>query len=168
MEKVWPGIAVEENNLTQNISALRKALGERRDEPQYILTVSGLGYRFIASVNETWPAKVKLRETATISYETIGEEGTEADHPNGFAHTSVEPLTQMTPSAPAFEPATTVVGRHWKILLASALAAVIVLAGGYYLLSRRSKHPTTSAAANAQIKSIAILPFKPLSEGTDE
>src|SRR5450755_3372770 len=44
MDKVWPGIAVEENNLTQNISTLRKALGERRDEPQYILTVPGLGY----------------------------------------------------------------------------------------------------------------------------
>ncbi|HEX8888629.1 MAG TPA: winged helix-turn-helix domain-containing protein, partial [Pyrinomonadaceae bacterium] len=36
MDKVWAGLAVEENNLTQNISALRKALGERRDEPQYI------------------------------------------------------------------------------------------------------------------------------------
>src|SRR2546423_11738051 len=54
MDKVWPGIAVEENNLTQNISMLRKALGERRAEPQYILTVSRLGYRFIAAVSEHW------------------------------------------------------------------------------------------------------------------
>src|SRR5438309_767412 len=42
MERVWPGVAVEENNLTQNVSALRKALGERRGEPQYIATVPGL------------------------------------------------------------------------------------------------------------------------------
>ena len=53
MERVWPGVAVEENNLTQNFSALRKALGERREEPQYIATVPGLGYRFIASVSES-------------------------------------------------------------------------------------------------------------------
>lgn len=53
MERVWPGVAVEENNLTQNVSALRKALGERREEPQYIATVPGLGYRFIASVSES-------------------------------------------------------------------------------------------------------------------
>src|ERR1041385_6286057 len=53
MERVWPGVAVEENNLTQNVSALRKALGERRKEPRYIATVPGLGYRFIASVSES-------------------------------------------------------------------------------------------------------------------
>src|SRR5437763_11667492 len=52
IEKVWPGVAVEENNLTQNISALRKALGEKREEPQFILTVPGAGYRFIAEVRE--------------------------------------------------------------------------------------------------------------------
>ena len=43
MDKVWQGTAVEENNLTQNISALRKALGERREEPQYIFTIQGQG-----------------------------------------------------------------------------------------------------------------------------
>jgi DNA-binding winged helix-turn-helix (wHTH) protein/TolB-like protein len=55
MERVWPGVAVEENNLTQNVSALRKALGERREQPQYIATVPGLGYRFIAAVSESRP-----------------------------------------------------------------------------------------------------------------
>src|SRR2546423_8700593 len=50
--RVWPGIAVEENNLTQNISSLRKALGEKREQPQYILTAPGIGYRFIAPVSK--------------------------------------------------------------------------------------------------------------------
>jgi serine/threonine-protein kinase len=45
---VWPGRIVEENNLSQSISALRRALGERTDGPRYILTVPGRGYRFIA------------------------------------------------------------------------------------------------------------------------
>ncbi|HXG67949.1 MAG TPA: transcriptional regulator [Blastocatellia bacterium] len=52
MEAVWPDTAVEENNLTQNISALRKALGERPNEHRYIVTVPGQGYRFVAEVRE--------------------------------------------------------------------------------------------------------------------
>src|SRR5437588_10458969 len=39
IDKVWPGVGVEEYRLTQTISALRKALGEKRDETQYIFTV---------------------------------------------------------------------------------------------------------------------------------
>jgi TolB-like protein/DNA-binding winged helix-turn-helix (wHTH) protein len=41
---VWPDSFVEENNLTQNISALRKALGD----PDYIQTITRRGYRFVA------------------------------------------------------------------------------------------------------------------------
>lgn len=52
MQTVWPDAAVEENNLTQNISALRKAFGEQRDEHRYIVTVPGYGYRFVAPVSE--------------------------------------------------------------------------------------------------------------------
>lgn len=169
MERVWPGIAVEENNLTQNISALRKALGERRDEPQYILTVSGQGYRFIASVSETWPDEVELRQASTVQHVPIVEAETHAEQPNGFAHTSIEPLAPMTPSVPAVEPAATGGARRWKVLIASALIAVIVLAGGYYLLSRRDKQSAATAPANSQIKSLAILPFKSLNtEQADE
>jgi len=52
MKFVWPDTFVEEGNLTQNISMLRKLLGERPDEPQYIETVPRRGYRFVASVKE--------------------------------------------------------------------------------------------------------------------
>jgi DNA-binding winged helix-turn-helix (wHTH) protein/TolB-like protein/tetratricopeptide (TPR) repeat protein len=84
MERVWPGVAVEENNLTQNISALRKALGERRGEPQYIATVPGLGYRFIASVEETWPADEESKPVAQAENISTAENG--AAQQNGFAH----------------------------------------------------------------------------------
>ena len=50
MRAVWPDTAVEENNLNQNISTLRRALGENRGENRYIATVPGQGYRFIAPV----------------------------------------------------------------------------------------------------------------------
>jgi DNA-binding winged helix-turn-helix (wHTH) protein len=42
-----PDRVVEENNVHQKISALRKALGEKRGENKYIQTIEG-GYRFVA------------------------------------------------------------------------------------------------------------------------
>lgn len=50
MRLVWPGLVVEDNNLDQQISLLRQALGERRGEHRYIATVPGRGYRFAAAV----------------------------------------------------------------------------------------------------------------------
>jgi len=52
MQKVWNDVAVEENNLTQNISALRKILGDNLDGPKFIETIPKRGYRFIAPVKE--------------------------------------------------------------------------------------------------------------------
>jgi DNA-binding winged helix-turn-helix (wHTH) protein/pimeloyl-ACP methyl ester carboxylesterase len=53
MEKVWPDSFVEENNLAQNISALRKALDEEGSGQKYIETVPKRGYRFVADVRES-------------------------------------------------------------------------------------------------------------------
>lgn len=47
MEKVWPGLAVEENNIEVHISALRKALGEERSRPIYLFTLPGRGYQLV-------------------------------------------------------------------------------------------------------------------------
>src|ERR1700720_1643538 len=47
LSRVWPDTVVEENNLVVQISTLRKALGENRD---FIRTVSGRGYRFVAEI----------------------------------------------------------------------------------------------------------------------
>lgn len=54
MKRVWPDTFVEEGNLTQNISLLRKALGEGHNGHQYIETIARRGYRFIAPVSEAW------------------------------------------------------------------------------------------------------------------
>jgi TolB-like protein/DNA-binding winged helix-turn-helix (wHTH) protein/Tfp pilus assembly protein PilF len=48
---IWPDTAVEENNLTQNISLLRRVLGEGRGERRFIVTVPGRGYQFVAPVH---------------------------------------------------------------------------------------------------------------------
>jgi len=50
--KLWPDATVEEDNLTHNISALRKALGDDRNSARFIETVPRLGYRFVAEVHE--------------------------------------------------------------------------------------------------------------------
>ena len=46
MERVWPGLSVEENNIQVHISALRKALDEG-DGQVHLLTVQGRGYRLL-------------------------------------------------------------------------------------------------------------------------
>ncbi|HET7114767.1 MAG TPA: transcriptional regulator, partial [Pyrinomonadaceae bacterium] len=52
LNKVWAGTAVEENNLNQSITALRKSLGDSREKSEYIATIPGVGYRFVAEVRE--------------------------------------------------------------------------------------------------------------------
>ncbi len=48
--RAWPHTFVDEGNLKVNIAALRKALGESAGAGQYIATVTGRGYRFVAPV----------------------------------------------------------------------------------------------------------------------
>ncbi len=52
LRAIWPELVVEENNLTQNISTLRQALGEAPSENKYIATVARRGYKFVAAVAE--------------------------------------------------------------------------------------------------------------------
>jgi Tol biopolymer transport system component/DNA-binding winged helix-turn-helix (wHTH) protein len=59
LERVWGRIVVEEGGLARNISVLRKALGEKPDEHQYLVTVPGQGYRFVADVRETTGAALE-------------------------------------------------------------------------------------------------------------
>jgi DNA-binding winged helix-turn-helix (wHTH) protein len=56
MKAVWPDTFVEEGNLTQNISTLRKVLGENPGEHTYIETVPKQGYRFIG----TTPGQIEI------------------------------------------------------------------------------------------------------------
>jgi DNA-binding winged helix-turn-helix (wHTH) protein/Tfp pilus assembly protein PilF len=51
MEEVWPDNVVEEANLAQHIFTLRRVLGDSADEPRFIETVPGRGYRFIAAID---------------------------------------------------------------------------------------------------------------------
>ena len=53
MRAIWPDTVVEENNLNQNISILRRVLGDGRSQHRYIATVPGHGYQFVAEVKSS-------------------------------------------------------------------------------------------------------------------
>jgi DNA-binding winged helix-turn-helix (wHTH) protein/tetratricopeptide (TPR) repeat protein len=50
LDQVWPGVCVEECNLSQHVAALRRILGDDVHHPAYIETVPRRGYRFVAPV----------------------------------------------------------------------------------------------------------------------
>lgn len=50
MERVWPGLVVGDKTVTQRVKLLRDALGDDRDEPQYIAGLRGRGYSIKAPV----------------------------------------------------------------------------------------------------------------------
>jgi DNA-binding winged helix-turn-helix (wHTH) protein/tetratricopeptide (TPR) repeat protein len=50
LKNVWPDAFVDENNLTQSISVLRRALDERNGLNSYITTLPGRGYQFVVPV----------------------------------------------------------------------------------------------------------------------
>src|SRR5262245_62755143 len=66
MNRVWPDIYVEETNLAQHISMLRKVLGPRPGGAQYIETVPKRGYRFAVSVIKIRyePSELKTSDAA--------------------------------------------------------------------------------------------------------
>jgi len=68
MRQVWQNTIVEESNLTTNISHLRKLLGESRDRHDYIVTVPGRGYRFVAGVRQGFD-EVIVRERTRVTIE---------------------------------------------------------------------------------------------------
>lgn len=52
---VWPGVVVEDNNLNQAVSTIRRVLGDSRNAPEFLATVPGRGYRFIARLQDESP-----------------------------------------------------------------------------------------------------------------
>ncbi len=72
--QVWPDVIVDEHNLSVQISALRRALGDSGDDPKVIATVPGRGYRFVGVLAEPAPAGVlELPDDTPSPAMAIGE-----------------------------------------------------------------------------------------------
>lgn len=75
MTAAWPDTVVEENNLNQAITALRRVFGDQRSEPRFIMTVPGRGYRFVAKVTRVTDEPEATPPEAGESTATIGKLG---------------------------------------------------------------------------------------------
>lgn len=67
LRSIWPGVIVEENSLTQNVSTLRQVLGETRGENRYIATIARKGYRFVAKVSRREESAVPDPREASVT-----------------------------------------------------------------------------------------------------
>lgn len=129
MRAVWSDAVVEENNLDKNISALRRALGERGTERKIIETVRGHGYRFNATVTEI----VADRNNGTILAITADPPDSAVQavipHPPHLPHLNAAPTTVRTiPSSPVENPAGESALKSRRRKSALGLAAVLLLA----------------------------------------
>lgn len=138
MKAVWPHVVVEENNLDQSISVLRRLLGEHRGDNRYILTVRGRGYRFVAPVAVIDPG-----------------------HENGDSGVTSAAESKTGLSATAAGAATPQIGltglavRRLRVAGGLAAMAGIIGLGVYWLLP-----PVTPPVPFE--RTLAVLPFKPM------
>ena len=100
MSEVWEGAVVEETNLTTNVSHLRKALGEKKNEHRYILTIPGGGYRFVAAVKavSASPATVgaaPLKSIAVLPFKPLEAGSRDESLELGIADTLITGLGQL-------------------------------------------------------------------------
>ncbi|MEY2490115.1 MAG: adenylate cyclase [Verrucomicrobiota bacterium] len=149
MEAVWPDSIVEENNLTQNISTLRRVFGETPGSHHYIVTVPGRGYRFVADV--------KVREA--------DDRGPQPRRAPEAAIAPAENRTEYVASV------TTTNHRRslGPILLAAAAALVLSFAALFFWRGRtQNLREAPARIPSAKIvlseKSVAVLPFANLSD----
>lgn len=98
---VWAGRVVEENNLTQAISALRKAFGVRPLEHRFIITISGRGYRFVAAVREVVAAVDAAKPVpdqtslAVLPFRSLSSEARDELLELGLAETLITQLSRV-------------------------------------------------------------------------
>jgi len=136
MREIWTDTVVEENNLSQNISILRRVLGEKPGEGRFIATVPGHGFRFVPQVREIEEEK----------------NGREKEGKNIVAaKISGDNFPIPKPKTEARKPIL------FRFTLFTGLIILAVGSLGFYLWREN-----TGPASDAQVKTIAILPFKPL------
>ncbi|MGH9949356.1 MAG: winged helix-turn-helix domain-containing protein [Pyrinomonadaceae bacterium] len=73
MREIWADTIVEENNLNQNISILRRVFNERPGEQRFIVTVAGHGYRFVPEVTQRQSPDVQCLRSPDIPASSLAE-----------------------------------------------------------------------------------------------
>jgi DNA-binding winged helix-turn-helix (wHTH) protein len=165
MEAVWPGMAVEDANLTVQISALRRVLDLGRSEGSCIQTVAMRGYRFIAVVTQQ-------KQAASFGNGGIAPHGPgevpEEARPVGVYTVPAGPVAALPNSEvkPALPPTRTSFPRRPVVTV--AVAGLLIIAGGLWLLRTLQMMPSATVPATpvaaavlpAQRLSIVVTPFR--------
>src|ERR1700734_3718939 len=148
MRKVWPDSFVEEANLTVNISALRRNLGETPEGQQYIETVPKKGYRFAVPVSQV-----------SGNNHAAGPPLVAGPNPPDVA--SLPRPDPLAGNQPIFDNARE--DRRWlrSTVMTLGLIAIVVLTALGYRAYRNKSNPQQ----RSQIpRRLAILPFQNLQE----
>ena len=151
MAAAWPGIAVDDNNLAVQISALRRVLDSNRAESSYIQTVPGRGYRFVAPVTRTNSAAppVALPPSGNGVDEHIA-----ADE---------QPQTPLgVPARPDVPPSQASRRRPRRGIIVGAIGILFLVAAGLAAWHLRS--PGSDEGRQAPRLSIVVVPFADLGD----
>lgn len=146
LTSVWPDTFVEESNLTNNISLLRKTFKEL-GEPGLIETIPGRGYRFVGEVQDIYERDEITIERRSVTQTVIGEKET------------VLPVSQAKPLLP---PAPRRVSRPLMVSLAAV--ALVTIAGLFYWQYNSRPRRVTPA----DITSLAVLPLRSFDGDVDD
>ena len=156
MSRLWPDTIVEENNLTQRISQVRKILGESSKDHEYIVTCPGQGYCFVAAVkkiNEETDVTASDVSVANLESNEKGCEDLEAtveqSTPSAIVSSDLRPRLQ------------------WKSAIRLVLLSGLIALPGYIWIKSKDR-AKPSVTSSGRPRSLAVLPFKSLSrEETD-
>ena len=155
MKRVWPDTIVEEANLSHNIYKLREALGEGLKGQKYIETVPRRGYRFVAKVTEVQDEGVDLVvEEQTRAHIVVEED----DTPEKVIETRASPIAPFRALPSRIETRRFSISKPGLVVTAG-IVLIGLVAGSIYFWRTRE---TRSAVNGPTLRSIAVLPFKPL------
>jgi DNA-binding winged helix-turn-helix (wHTH) protein/TolB-like protein len=159
MKTLWPDSFVEESNLTQQVSMIRRALGDSPADPRFIVTVPGRGYRFSAEVKSWEDEKQRLSLPASASQLVSESASRNGQKVMQVAKAEATGKEDAEPIAVPLEWR----GRKTNRLTVFSIAAIALLIVAILAITK-SLHPTkprTSQAAAAH-RSLAILPLQNL------
>jgi DNA-binding winged helix-turn-helix (wHTH) protein len=129
LKNAWPDTFVDENSLAQSISALRRALEEKPGDNNYVVTLPGRGYQFVAPVQDLAPE----RRAGVPDVTTSAHERPAVLVQQQTIRTNVvteEPASSGAAALPEARAAR--VPKLWEIAAPVVLATVFVAGGLYY------------------------------------